>query len=247
MTDLTSTPPFTIMSSYSDDILVDTSGKTIAKQSGGPAMFIEQVLREEELPYTLLSEDRVKVEILITPTGEYGKVTVPPTEYSAKPNTLTEWTIVSTILNEWNLTDLQVIPDRLFIDIQGYVRMPGDFGQKQPWSGLLKLADQVFCLKGTAEEIKCLPNSVIENQKNRLLIITYGDKGADIFYQGQRSRIKANEVTGLDNTIGAGDTFLAYIAASMYRGNSPEVAATYSTQKTSQFLQQKLTSIGVKS
>ncbi|HLZ15310.1 MAG TPA: PfkB family carbohydrate kinase [Candidatus Saccharimonadales bacterium] len=221
-------------------MLVDPSGKIIRNQKGGPALFIEQAIRSEGLPYRLLAGDRVNVEILVTPTGEYGRVAVPPTEYFAQTDALTEWTIVSTILDEWNLTDLQVLPARLFIDIQGYVRKPGDFGQKQFWGGLPKLADQIFCLKGTAEEIKCLPRPVIEDQKTRLLIVTYGDEGADIFYEGRRSRIKANKIAGLDNTIGAGDTFLAYTAASMYRGSPPEAAATYAAQKTAQFLQQKL-------
>lgn len=237
--------PITVLSSYSNDILMNARNKVMSEQSGGPAMFIEQALLAEALPYTMLTGDRIEVEILVSPAGEFGRVATPPRQNQIKNELLSNWTIVSTILDEWSLTQFITVPKRLFIDVQGYVRRAGDFGQKQPWAMPSNLVGYVFCLKGTAEEIGYLPNSVIESQKTRMLIITNGDKGADIFYEGKRSQINTKKIEGLKDTIGAGDTFFAYVVASMYRGNSPEAAVIYAVTQTTKFLKQKLKNTGV--
>lgn len=232
--------PITVLSSYSKDILVNAQDEVIAEQSGGPAMFIEQTLLAERLPYTVLTNDKVEVEILVSSAGEFGKVETVPQQNLILNESLSNWTIVSTILDEWSFTQLTTLPKRLFIDVQGYVRKAGDFGQKQRWDMPSSLVGRVFCLKGTAEEIDYLPKNIVENQKTRMLIITSGDKGAEVFYQNSRAQISPNKVATLKNYIGAGDTFLAYVVASMYRGNSPKAAVAYASEQTTKFLEQNL-------
>jgi len=237
MTGPTSTQPITIMSSYSDDILINTPGKIIAIQKGGPAAFIEQAIRGERLPYKLFSGKRIEVEILVTPNGEYGKVTAKPCRRSMQDYPLTDWTIVSTILDEWQLAE--PYPEKMFVDLQGYLRDGIDFGKKRTNETVNRLAGNVFCLKGTKEEVSYLPKMAQVRQKQRLLVVTNGNKEIMVFNKGKLTNLNPRKVYGLNNTIGAGDTFLACFVAAMYRGDAPEPAAAYAAGKTTDFLLDK--------
>lgn len=228
-----------VLSTYAQDILLRESGEIISKQSGGPIIFLENAIKMSNVPYELFHGDSLDVEILITDKGEFGKIPQRPRSNLLPVDSLSDWIIVSTLLGEWDLSNIPDYQGRAFVDIQGYVREGSDFGKKRLWEEALAFADNIFCLKGTSEEVTYLPPSVREDQKNRLLITTDGANGLDIFYQGNNFYIPAINIGKPKDTIGAGDTFFGYFVASIYKGVQPVEAAEIATQKTGEFLSQK--------
>jgi len=219
---------------------VDESGQVLSTQEGGPALFISQAFQAENVPHRSFENEKLVVEILVTKTGEFGKVPIRPKVAQPKPGELTDWTIISTVLDEWDLFSAENLPAHLFLDLQGYVRDGDDFGKKKYWKQIGKLGDKIFCIKSTREEMAYIPDGVLKDQKNRLLVITDGSKGTEIFSQGIRYRIPTKAIKKLKNTIGAGDTFLAYFVASLYKGLGVEQAGEYARDRTHAFLLKKL-------
>ncbi len=232
-----STMPLSVVSSFATDTLVNQSGKILNQQAGGPAFFIESALKKAKIPYKLFSGKTIGVEILVTPSGEFGRVITSPVQKSTDSLKFSDWAIISTVLDEWRLAE--PLPEKLFVDLQGYVRDGKDFGKKKVNETINQLAGSVFCLKGTKEEVGYLSSTAQERQKKQLLVVTDGDKGVEVFNQGTYTKMVPKKVKSLRNTIGAGDTFLAYFVASMYQGNAPETAARYAVDATTDFLTNK--------
>lgn len=228
-----------IVSTHATDTLVDPAGRIISKQPGGPMAFIERVLRISNTPYNSFNGDVVDTQILITDSGEFGKAPVLPTSRSLSELYTSRWTIISTVLDEWVISEAP-LPERLFVDLQGYVRDGHDFGKKHAWGIDPDLVSNIYCLKGTAEEIDCLSPVMLRSQKKRLLIVTHGAEGAEIFDHGQHYVIAPNRVDGLADTIGAGDTFLANFVVAMFNGAAPIRAGEYASSNTAEFLRTKL-------
>lgn len=223
-----------LFSTRATDILIKND-EVIAKQDGGPMMFIEDTFKETGVPYQIVTGEKLDVQICITSEGEFGKIQ--PAKTSRRISEIpSSWTVVSSIFNEWDPASLDTLSGKVFVDIQGFVRDVNDFGKKKIWEDIVKYKQNVFCLKGTREEISYLPTSVIEDQKNRLLVITDGSKGVEIFYQGNNFYIPTQEVINCKDTIGAGDTFFGYFIAAMYDNKNPDNAARIAIAKTADFL-----------
>lgn len=225
----------TLVSSTSVDTVIDEAGKITSKQAGGPALFIGNALESDSINYNSVLGNEVEVEILLTGHGEYGRIINTPTKKSFNALTTYDWTILSTIIDEWVIKPGN-LPKRLCLDIQGYVRDGEDFGRKQLWSDGASLLGSIYCLKGTKQEIACLPREVLEDQKQRVLVVTDGERGAEIYYKGTLFRIPVAKIDNLIDTIGAGDTFFGHFVAAMFRGKPPEAAGIYAAKKTTQFL-----------
>ena len=227
--------PISVVSSFADDIVYYGSLSDSQRCHAGPAFYISKVLQKEGLDFKLISEDSMVVEILVTPSGELGKVPVKPSTKKI-PSKLSDWAIISTVLNEWDIASIRDWPTFLFVDLQGYVRDGDDFGKKRIWKDIAQFADKIFCLKGTREEIGQLPPLVLQDQKKRLLLITNGDKGVDVYYRGTHTYVPSGQIIRSNNTIGAGDTFLAYFVSAMFRGDNPVKATRYASERTALFL-----------
>ena len=237
---MNSKPPISVVSTYATDILVDSEGYVISKQKGGPLLFIDQALKKSSVDYKVFTGQPMVVEILINDEGEFGKVSKQPTTRELSAVSAGKWVLVSTILDEWTINPKANIPEKLFIDIQGYVRDGHDFGNKKRWDIHKELTDKIYCLKGTEEEIKYLPTEVVKSQQQRLLLITKGIKGIKMYYKGKVHNIPVKAVEGLKDSLGAGDTFLANFVIALYRGNTPYEAATIASEETTKFLEEKL-------
>ena len=224
-------------STYSVDSLVNEQGEVLAVRAGGPALFILRVLERELISFKLRFGQQIGVDILINDKGEFGRVPRQPQRRTINA-AHADWAVVSTVLDEWQL--VEPLPTMLFVDLQGFVRDGGNFGKKQPSKIIEDLAGKIFCLKGTREEINCLSKSALGIQKKKLLVITDGDKGVELYCRGQKQQIQITKVGGLVDTIGAGDTYLAYFVAAMFRGDTPLVAAKYAAVNTSKFLKTKI-------
>ncbi len=229
----------TLISSRASDILLRPDGSVIDEVEGGPIVFIEAALRESDTRFDSYEGEMMRVEIEVHDGMEISRIESPARPRSIKEINPERWCVVSTLLNEWVIEG--AIPDRLMVDIQGYVRDGSAFGLRKNWILDDATSRQIFCLKGTEEEVGFLPAYLIEDQKkSRMLVVTHGKDGATIYCEGEEFMIPADVVDDLPNTVGAGDTFFAYFAASLYHGNDFRVAGTYASSKTAAFLSKKI-------
>lgn len=232
--------PIALISTLTSDVICDSEGKEIRTAEGGPALFIGRALAAEGVEFKLHQGPKLRVEIVVRPEGEVGKIAPFKSALEIGADLLAPWTIVSTVLQEWRFAEGVALPQQLCVDIQGFVRDGDRFGGKRQWDIAPVLVDQIFCMKGTAEEFNYLPADIIERQKHRILLITNGAKGVDAFINGSHHSFPVKSpVLGLANTIGAGDTLLGYFAAGMYRGLPVEQAIEAAMSKTAVFLRVK--------
>ncbi len=227
-----------VVSSFSDDVIIDENDVLIGVKPGGPALFIKNVLEAEKVKFDMYTGDKIIVEIKVMKGNEFGKLDTLPATRSVSKLDLEQWTLISTITNEWDISRIKKL-DRLFVDIQGFVREGKSFGKKKKWPEIRQIADKIYGLKGTAEEVACLPADFVKKQKNKLLVITYGSDGAEVYEKGEKYKISAEHIDNLKDTIGAGDTFFTYFVVNLYRGFDSKKAAEDAAEKTTKFLRQK--------
>jgi len=227
-----------VVSSKAVDVLLRPDGSRIDEISGGPAFFIRSALQESGVDFTINEGEKMQVEVKVYDHKEISKVARPSQTRKLSEIDAGDWCIISTLLNEWSI---DVVPKCAFVDIQGYVRDGSRFGGKRSWPIDGETSRKIYCLKGTAEEISYLPAELVEDQKaNRMLVITDGERGSTIYCAGEQVSIPAELVENLPNTVGAGDTFFAYFAASLYQGNDFRTAGAYASTKTAEFLSKKI-------
>lgn len=232
----------TLLSTFAIDKVIDGVEKKIHEQKGGPALYLSHVFNEENILFKLKSPSPVDVEILVTGGGEYGRVPKKPVSMKINFSKIkTPFLVISTLLDEYNLDGASDFSGKIFLDIQGYVREGKNFGKKKKWKPLSNVIKNIFCLKGTDEELKYIPREFLEKQKQKILIRTRGRLGCEVFTEGQRYRITPLSIVDAENTIGAGDAFFAYFISEFIRSNSAYQSAQYATEKTSKFLKSKTT------
>jgi hypothetical protein len=228
-----------IISTYATDRLIDADTiQIIQEQKGGPVLYIVRALETLGLEPKVYTAEEMLVEILVRKDDEFGKINEPKKK-NKLPRLDTESAIVSTLLDEWNLSNASTYGGKLFVDIQGYVRDGSAFGKKKAWNDVRNIAPHIFCLKGNEVEIGMLPKEVVDDQKkNRMLIITKGKNGVEIFYKSKHtvSILKPSEIQNPKNTIGAGDTFFANFVYEFMLTNDVKKSADFALKKTSQFL-----------
>jgi len=238
---MSSNQKITILSTFTEDKIIDESNKTIKTQQGGPAFYISNVFKREKLLFNITKTPTIKIEIKLKKDGEVGKVkTRPKIKKVNFGKVKSECLVISTILKEFNLRDISKFKGKVFLDVQGYVRDGGSLGGKKLFHQGNELDFSIFCLKGTEEEIRYLQKDFIKNQRKKILIITKGGRGCEAFILGKKYVIKPKKVLKTKNTIGGGDTFFAHFIAHLYKGNDPVKSLRYATGETLKFLEKKV-------
>lgn len=227
-----------ILSSFATDRLFDAEGRLVGEVPGGPALYLTNVLRREGVPFVLLAPNaRGVVEIRITTDGEAGRIIEKPEVSQIDFSSIaTPVLLISSLCGEFSLEGLSRFQGRVFLDVQGYVNDPLRLGGKIAWKPSSKVVKSTSCLKGTDQEIQQLPAAVIEAQKKKMLIITRGSNGCELFLRGERFPVKPSSVVETKNAIGAGDTFFATFVAGVFRMDDPLGSICYATERTSEFL-----------
>ena len=227
----------TILSTFADDQLVSENGSVIGKQDGGPAFYLNRTLKNERAFFAMKTGPKMEVQILVTKDGEFGKVPQKPMQKGIRFSQIkTPLLLISSVLNEFDLANLSTFKGKTFLDVQGYVRNGNDFGKKKIWKPSKVVFANIFCLKGTKEELQNIPKKYVETQKQKVLLITKGKLGCEIFAFGKRYNIKPSKVVASKNTIGAGDTFFAYFVSRFAKTAKVLDSAKYAIKKTSLFL-----------
>lgn len=231
----------TILSTFTEDKIIDEANKTIKIQKGGPSFYISNVFKREKLVFSIIKIPTIKIEIKLKKEGEVGRVKTRPKFKKVNFGKIkSEFLVISTILKEFNLHGISKFKGKVFLDIQGYVREAGNFGSKKIFHLNSDVTSLIFCLKGTDEEISYLQKDFIKTQKKKILIITKGSQGCQAFIFGKKYVIKPKKVLKTKNTIGAGDTFFAYFIAKLFKNNDPLKSLRYATEETSKFLEKNV-------
>ena len=227
----------TIFSTFTKDKIIDEQGTIMKEEIGGPAFYLSNVFTKEDILFNLVTGPVMEIEVLMTESGEVGKVNkkskIRKIDFS---KVKTPFIAISTILKDFDLINIFSFKGKIFLDIQGYVRDGTKLGGKQHWIPSKKIMSSIFCLKGTEEEIKYISPSFIEQQKQKTMIITKGSLGCDVFVNNKKYMIKPQKQISILNTIGAGDTFFAYLITHFLKGTELLESAEYAVNKTSDFL-----------
>lgn len=230
----------TLLATYAKDRLVDSSGKLIRSQEGGPALFIANVFDRNKVKYDVPFRQDMEVEVMLTGSEELGKVTKKPDTVSVNyPSLDTTAIVISTILDEFSLDGIDQYNGKVFADVQGYVRDGEQFGQKKRWTLPSSLEDSFFCLKAADYEVDFIPPRLLEKQKQKLLLLTQGQKGCILFVNGEQFTFTPENIVEGENTLGAGDTFFASFIAEYLKKGSAQDSCTYAISNTYDFLLNK--------
>ncbi|HSX36159.1 MAG TPA: PfkB family carbohydrate kinase [Patescibacteria group bacterium] len=236
-----STAMISVISSWSTDVFVNQAGDVLAVKDGGPGLFLTRALAQETVSFKTHAASPVAVEILLTNAGELGRIPNPPMPRILDTSMFAAWTIVSSISEEWQFSPQAELPGRVCVDVQGFVRDPGNFGGKRQWGGPPGSAIRPYCLKGTRQEMQYIEPALLEEQKQRLLVITDGSEGVELYFGGERCKVRCPRVVASTDTVGAGDTFFGHFIARLAKGAEPSTAAKYAARQTVAFLERKST------
>lgn len=197
-----------VVGSFAIDYVTNTSGIT-HRQNGGPAYWINQTLTKLNMPFSVITGRKPTiVDIRLSRDGEKGKALTIYPIHIRSPRT-GKVCIISTIGNEFPIEQWKLLHGALVVDFQGYVRDAQGRGTlvNIPSS----IARRIAIAKVTAAELSCLSTPFVKSQKQRILIVTHGAAGFEIFYRGKRYEFTAKGRVSPD-AIGAGDTLLTAFA-----------------------------------
>jgi sugar/nucleoside kinase (ribokinase family) len=145
--------------------------------------------------------------------------------------------LASPILHEINLEKLSTIKANIYLDAQGYVRMK-DSENFIRWQCKEENLRNVVVLKVNQHELPYVSKEIIDMFKQKILLITRGRDGVELWDHGVKHEIKGVPIT-TTNTIGAGDYFFATFTASKIQNHNSIVAAQLALCKTEEFLKSK--------
>ena len=234
-------PKVTLISSFATDRLFDEKGILIREQEGGPAFFISNVLKQEGIPFKTVTSPKIIVDILLKNGDEFGKIGKQSSLEIDFANINTPYLLISPIINEFNLDGLDKYKGKVFLDAQGLTREPEEFGKKKNWQIEKALINSIFCLKVADYELPYVNKDLIEKQKEKILLLTRGSKGCEMYCFSESSFIRPRNVIKPPNTIGAGDTFFANFTAKYIATENAVSAAIFASQQTTNFLSSKVT------
>lgn len=231
------TTEITLLATKAVDRLVDESGKLLEEKPGGPALFIRQAFQKTGISFTEINPETLMVEILITKAGEFGRVPnpVPPLKVDAG-KIKTPAIMLSAVANEIDLKNIEAYPGDLFVDVQGFVRDPSAFGQKQPWDPEPAFLEKISCLKATEEELKFISPAAIKALKSKMLLVTQGQAGSTLYSNNKEFKITPPLIIKTAQTIGAGDTLFATFVGQLIRGKTSIESLKIATQEAALFL-----------
>lgn len=197
-------------------------GRTETRK-GGPAFYISDTLRRLRVPYRRYTPKfSALISIVMLRGEERGVITKKPPRFSPRVKPAGA-TIVSTILDEVPLHAVADFPGFVAVDLQGYIRASRARGVKH-----LMPPDAIHfdLVKLTEEEARYVDPRFLELQKQRILVMTHGPRGAEIWSHGKRMFISVKKLR-VRHALGAGDRYLAAFVASFLRNQDAALAGRF--------------------
>ncbi|GAC1321185.1 MAG: hypothetical protein NVS2B16_05340 [Chloroflexota bacterium] len=222
--DRSSKPRVTLVSTRTTDIVPGLDGSH--EIPGGPATYVGDALRRLDCPFTLITGETARVEVIQGPHGEDYLIPSIPTIRLPRSFT-TEATILSPIMQEISARRVPPAHGILALDLQGFVRVPmTPFSSVRTFFSLEELLRKATLVKGSQDELDRLDDASRRALDHTLVLITRGAHGVTLRRGTDEYQIAATPLQ-VPNTIGAGDTFLAGMVVGLLRGIDPVESATY--------------------
>jgi len=227
----------TLIASRTTDHINDLDKSTKLVRAGGPALYCKQAIEEFGLNVHLLTSRR-PVTVHITIQDRHEKIRIDRIRRIAFPGHLPARDILlSPILGEFNLEQLAQRNCRIFLDAQGYIRAEGE-DLVQCWVCAPWMVKNVVVLKVNQRESNCVSEEILNLFRSRILLITRGQEGAELWDHGKRYQIHGHSIEVAD-TLGAGDVFFgSFVASYLQSGDAPS-ATRLAVQKAEQLLRRK--------
>jgi len=145
--------------------------------------------------------------------------------------------LLSPILGEFELEQLARRRCQIFLDTQGYIRAKGE-DRSRRWLCDIRLVKNVVALKVNQHESRYVPEEILDLFRTRILLITRGREGVEIWDHNKRRVIRVNPIDAPD-TLGAGDTFFGSFVAAYLELGSARPAAQTAITRAAQLLRRK--------
>lgn len=145
--------------------------------------------------------------------------------------------LLSPILSEFNLEQIAQKNCHVFLDAQGYIRAKGE-DLTQRWICTPETVKNVVALKVNQRESGYVPEEILNLFRSRVLLITCGQEGVEVWDSGKRHQIHGHPVEVVD-TLGAGDIFFGSFVAAYLQSSNALSATRLAMQKAEQLLQRK--------
>lgn len=225
-----------LAASRSVDYIYNEAMALVKTQLGGPHLFISQALEKENVWFNIVCAPQYEVEIIRKGGDEFGRVRGEPEPIKIDFEKITEpYLIISTLYDEMLFDSVAEYQGKIILDVQGYVRARGAHGAKKMWSAPAALREKLWLVKTNELELKYLEEEFIAEQKNKILLVTHGSAGCELFVAGERYEIKPTQINAV-HTVGAGDTLLGYFCAQLIKEIQPASALEFAVRKTEDFL-----------
>lgn len=211
-------------------------GVRIVRQ-GGPAFYCEQAMVAMGLRVHLLTTRR-PTDVYISVRRKNERIRIEEIgQIRIGRKVPTGNVVLSPILGEFDLKKLVPGKCRIFLDAQGYIRSVGE-NITQEWDCDLQNLSDVVALKVNERERGHVSKRIMRFFKSRILIITRGQNGVEIWEKNRKYVIKGNRIKTPD-TLGAGDTFFGSFVASYLQLADVRSAAKVAIVEAEEFLQRK--------
>ena len=152
--------------------------------------------------------------------------------------------VVSPIMQEIDAERIASWDVHLFVDIQGFVRMPNKrFRDVDKLFDLHHLVERAAVIKAGREEVARLTPRSQQALRGTPLLLTGGAAGATLIIDGIEHRIPADHLD-IEHAIGAGDMLLACFAVQILRGASPVEGAHIASAYVNQVLRSRMNATG---
>ena len=220
-------PRITLVATRTTDHLPLADG-SVRDIPGGPAYHTGRALDRLGCPYQLFTGAPSHADVVFGPHGEDYIIPAIPL-IPLPPRFDTPAVILSPIMQEIDPERLPAYDGYTFVDLQGFVREPmKPFYTVNRHFSLVHLFTRCTLVKAAEAELARLDDASWEALESIVLVETHGSKGCIVRRGGRTTSIPASHVE-TEETIGAGDMFLAGIAVSMLDGAEPEDAAFKAT------------------
>ncbi len=227
----------TLIASRTIDHINNLDKSTKIVRPGGPALYCKQAIETLGCKVHLLTSRRpVTVHITIQDQNEkiridrIGKITL-------RGHLPTRNILMSPILGEFDLEQVSQRNCRVFLDAQGYIRAKGQ-DLTQRWVCVPRIVKNVVALKVNQRESSCVPEEILNLFRHRILLITRGQEGVEVWDHSKRHRVRGHHVEVVD-TLGAGDTFFGSFVAAYLQSGAVASATRLAVKKAEQLLQRK--------
>lgn len=227
----------TLIASHTVDHIDDLDRDLQIQRAGGPAYYCGKVIKSLGYKPAIIT-GKEPADVFITISDRKEHIRIDQTLRIGLPKKLPSRNVIlSPILGEFDLRKLRSRKCIVFLDAQGYIRTP--LGRAEfDWQCDLRDLDNVIALKVNRREFRHVHKSIVDVFKRRILLLTKGSDGVELWDHGKWINIPGHKVHSTD-TLGAGDTFFGSFVIKFLETEDAAVAAKFAVSQAEDLLKKK--------